>query len=66
MTWLFIAYLAVGYYYFWNIFKYYEKWDKAGTVIMNSALALTIGPLLLIPVILFNWIQKAWDYINEH
>lgn len=58
MTWLVLAYLGVGYYYFRQVLRAITEYDTVDTVILNSALALTVGPCLLIPAAIVGWVTR--------
>jgi len=64
LTWLIVAYVAVGYWYFLKITKYYESRDNPGTVILNSTLAITIGPILLVSAVLIGLVYRIKEYID--
>ena len=58
MIWAGLAYLSVGYYHFRLTLRGIERWDSAGTVLLNAILALTVGPLLLVPAALYGWVTR--------
>lgn len=58
LTWLAIGYAAVGYYHFRQTLRCIEKWDTPDTVLLNAALALTVGPLLLVPAMAVGLITR--------
>lgn len=58
MTWAALAYAAIGYYHFRLTLRGIERWDSAGTILLNAALALTVGPLLLVPATLYGWVTR--------
>lgn len=51
MTWATACYACLGYYHFRKTLQACEGWDGPITVLLNSTLALTIGPLLLLPAL---------------
>ena len=61
MTWAALAYAAIGYYHFRLTLRHIEQWDSAGTVLLNAGLALTVGPLLLVPAMLVSWVTGNRD-----
>jgi hypothetical protein len=58
MCWLVLAYAAVGYWHFRRTLLHITAHDTLDTILINAALALTIGPILLIPAALFGWISR--------
>lgn len=58
MIWLVLAYFAVGYYHFLQVLLATQEYDTANTVALNAALALIIGPCLLIPAAIFGWVMR--------
>ena len=58
MLWLVLLYAAVGYWYFRRTLLHITAHDTLDTILINAALALTIGPMLLIPATLFGWLSR--------
>lgn len=61
MTWLALAWLCGGYYHFRGTLRHCQAYDSPGTVLLNAALALLVGPALLIlasPFILAHAIER--------
>ena len=58
MIWLVLAYFAVGYYHFCQVLRHVTAWDSTDTILINAFLALTIGPLLLVPAAIFGWVTR--------
>jgi hypothetical protein len=58
MCWLILAYAAVGYWYFRRTLLHITPSHRISTILLNTLLALTIGPILLIPAALFGKISR--------
>lgn len=58
MTWVALAYGAVAYWHFRATLRTCQSYDSPGTIVLNAVLALTIGPCLLIPAVIFDWLYR--------
>lgn len=65
MTWLIVAYVLVSYYYFRMVLRCLTAWDTTDTVLLNASLALIIGPLVLMPLMLYHAAWRGFDWIVD-
>jgi hypothetical protein len=69
MVWFIFGYSMFAYWYYRAVLRAITAWDSAETVLLNSALALTIGPILLVPVLIFAALgrldQHIWQCLWE-
>lgn len=46
MTWLLVAYLSVGYWWFWRVLRLVAIGDRPGEIVAASMFALVLWPVL--------------------
>ena len=62
MTWLVALYVTAAYGYFRATLACCCDWDTPGTVVLNSAIALAIGPIIWLGM----HALAGWIAIREH
>jgi len=66
LTWFIVGYAALAYWFFWAVLRHFTHWDSNTTILLNSALALTVGPVLLVPAVVCGWLDRASRIDREH
>ena len=52
-----LAYAGIAYWYFRLTLQHCREYDTPGTLVLNAALALTVGPCLLVPALIYGFLS---------